>query len=150
SRRAPSLAFKVYAAGAFAALFCGLFLLCFSGVWWATIGVASQLQAMTVAAPVSDADGAFGAPFKWLASSGMSVIAIAFAYGYVFGHRRLRVSHVDVEARGTCRSERPLTIVHLSDIHLGQNLPVAKIDAFVASVNELDPDLVCITSDIID
>jgi uncharacterized protein len=43
-----------------------------------------------------------------------------------------------------------LRIVQISDIHIGQNLTRAQLERFVARVNALSPDLICITGDIAD
>jgi predicted MPP superfamily phosphohydrolase len=60
------------------------------------------------------------------------------------------VSHVDLRGQGSWPTAAPLRIVHLSDIHIGQNLSVDQIRSFVRRANDLDGDLICITGDIID
>lgn len=149
-RRPRSLAFRSYAASALISLFCAVFLLLISAVWWTVVGVGGQLQAVTFAGPAIGSEGNLDGAFRWVASGGMAGIALLFAYGYMFGHRRVHVSHVHLQVRGSWPTAVPLRIVHLSDIHIGQNLPVEAIRAFVTRVNDLAADLVCITGDIID
>ena len=43
-----------------------------------------------------------------------------------------------------------LTIVHLSDLHLGNLTSIDRLRWIVARVNELNPDLICVTGDILD
>lgn len=148
--RAPSLAYRIYSATAFVSVFCFFFLLIFAAIWGLTVGVASQLQAMTISTAVSPSDGVFDGAFKWVASAGMGAIALLFTYGYVFGQRQLAVPEIDVALRGAWPTAEPLRIAHLSDIHIGQNLTVNELRKFVARVNALEVDLICITGDIID
>jgi predicted MPP superfamily phosphohydrolase len=43
-----------------------------------------------------------------------------------------------------------LRIAQISDIHIGQNIDREQLERFVARVNQLAPDIVCITGDIAD
>lgn len=148
--RPPGLAYRVYSASAFASVFCFLFLLIAAATWSVAVGVGSQLQAMTLAAPSSDVGAMLDGAFRWVASAGMGAIALLFAYGYTFGQRQLSVTEIDVPLRGPWPAADPLRVVHLSDIHIGNNLSVAELRSFVAQVNAIEADLICITGDIID
>lgn len=148
--RPPGIAYRVYSASAFVSVFCFLFLLIAAATWSVAVGVGSQLQAMTLAAASSGIDTAFDGAFRWVASGGMGAIALLFAYGYSFGQRQLSVTEIDVPLRGQWPAGDPLRIVHLSDIHIGNNLSVAELRTFVARVNAIEADLICITGDIID
>jgi len=88
--------------------------------------------------------------FSWLANTGMVGIALAFTYGYTIGQRRLRVTQLTLPLRNLPAALDGLRIVQISDIHLGDNLTTRQLAQFVARVNALQPDLVCITGDIVD
>lgn len=148
--RPPGVAYRVYSASAFVSVFCFLFLVVAGVGWSVVVGVGSQLHAMTVAAPTAALGQATDGAFRWVASGGMGAIALLFAYGYVFGQRQLSVSAIDVPVRGVHPAAAALRIVHLSDIHIGQNLSETELHRFVERVNAMDADLICITGDIID
>ena len=40
--------------------------------------------------------------------------------------------------------------MHISDIHIGPYLPTAQLADYVARINALEPDLICVTGDIVD
>lgn len=64
--------------------------------------------------------------------------------------RRLRVVEVTVQLRRLPRALDGFTIVQLTDIHVGPTIGRAFIEAMVARVNALSPDLVAITGDLVD
>lgn len=148
--RPPGIAYRVYSATAFVSVFCFFFLLIAGAIWGLAVGVAGQLQAMTVPTSLAAGDSMLGGAFTWVASAGMSAIALLFTYGYVFGQRQLSVPEIDVPLRGPWPANEPLRVVHLSDIHIGRNLSVGELRKFVTRVNALEADLICITGDIID
>jgi predicted MPP superfamily phosphohydrolase len=140
--------FRVYTATAFVALFCSMFLLVTAVVFAVMHGVLGVLSAQALAEngrAMLDAgvDGAF----RWVASIGMTVIALMMGYGYTVGQRQLRVTRTSLALDGLAR---PLRIAQISDIHVGQNLTVPELRGFVERVNATEPDLICITGDIVD
>jgi predicted MPP superfamily phosphohydrolase len=141
---------RLYYAHAFTCLFCTSFLLVTGAVW---LSAKVFLEAITVQAGTVQASLAVGSSlntaFRWLANCGMAVIAVAFAYGYSFGQLRLRITRLQLPLRNWSTPDG-LRIVQVSDIHIGQNLEPAQLERFVARVNDLRPDLICITGDIID
>lgn len=141
-------AFRVYTAAAFVCLFCALFLLLTSTVWIVAHGLLGALsaQALTTGGQISLGAGLDGA-FRWTATAGMALIALTMGYGYAFGQRELRVTRLALTVDGV---RRPLRVVQISDIHVGQNLTLRQLRRFVAAVNALAPDLICITGDIAD
>jgi predicted MPP superfamily phosphohydrolase len=147
--RSPGVAYRAYSASAFVSVFCFLFLVILAAIWTAAAGVGSQLQAMTTVASVS-ADPVLGGAFRWVATGGMGAIALLFTYGYVFGQRQLAVTEIDVPVRADASIDESVRIVHLSDIHIGHNMSAAELRAYVARVNAIEADLICITGDIID
>jgi predicted MPP superfamily phosphohydrolase len=72
------------------------------------------------------------------------------SYGYTIGQRRLRVTQLELPLRALPPALDGLRIVQVSDIHLGDNLTTRQLERFVARVNALQPDLICITGDIVD
>lgn len=142
--------FRWYTASAFVALFCSLFLLVTATVFALAGGMLGVLsaQALTVDGQLMVGAGLNGA-FHWVASLGMAVIALAMAYGYAFGQRELRTTHVALPFPGW-PAGRPLRVAQISDIHVGQNLNAAQLRRFVSGVNAASPDLICITGDIAD
>jgi uncharacterized protein len=143
--------FRTYTATAFVALFCSLFLLVTATVSLLAQGVLGVLsaQALSEAGQATLGAGLDGA-FRWVASLGMGAIALTMGYGYVFGQRELRVTRLALALPGLIGAARPLRVVQISDIHVGQNLTLAQLRAFVGRVNATAPDLICITGDIAD
>lgn len=140
--------FRFYTATAFVTLFCAAFL----GISAIVFAVA-QAVAGAVSAPALGAAGQAAAGvglqgvFRWVASLGMTAIALAMGYGYTLGQRTLRVTSIPLAVKGL---ERPLRVAQISDIHVGQNLEADQLSIFVARVNATQPDLICITGDIAD
>jgi predicted MPP superfamily phosphohydrolase len=138
---------RVYSGVAFVCLICSVFLLASGLLWLVLQGLGASAQALTgpqVLLPRS-LDGAY----RWFVSAGMAAIGLTMAYGYVFGQRQLTVTELGVPLRGWS-SPTPLRIAQISDIHVGQNLTLAQLEEFVARVNALAPDLICVTGDIAD
>jgi predicted MPP superfamily phosphohydrolase len=142
---------RVYYAVAFTSLFCAGFLLCIGTLW----GVAKLFlgaiaaQAWTGRAGVVT-DFELELIFRWLGNTGLAAIGLTFAYGYSIGQRRLQVTRLVLPLGAASAALDGLRIAQISDIHIGQNLNDAELEGFVARVNDLDPDLVCITGDIAD
>lgn len=130
-----------------------------SSVGAAALGVAaggwlamSTLTAFPAQAGALDAPVwlSFGAPFDALAGVVVAVAMAAATWGYTHGHRRLRITHLDVPLAGLPPALDGLRIVHITDLHLG---PTAHRDALREAfdrVNALEPDLVCVTGDLVD
>ncbi|MFQ5665064.1 MAG: metallophosphoesterase [Candidatus Binatia bacterium] len=141
---------RCYYAFAFTSLFCASFLAVTGVLWMAAKGSLGAIaQARTAGAGLL-VDSNLDTSFRWLANAGMAVISIAFAYGYTIGQWRLRITRLRLPLRHCPPALNGLRIVQVSDIHIGQNLTRKQLAGFVARVNELRPDLICITGDIID
>jgi predicted MPP superfamily phosphohydrolase len=142
---------RLYFAFAFTCLFCMGGLLVTGTLW---LGAKALLETMAVQArttPVglainSDLDTAF----RWLADAGVAVVGLAFTYGYSIGQRRLRITRFGLPLRNCAASLDGLRIAQISDLHIGENLGRNQLEGFVARVNALRPDLICITGDIVD
>jgi predicted MPP superfamily phosphohydrolase len=88
-----------------------------------------------------------------LLSGGGMALALGFGsllWGRFVGARRLVVEEVDLPVRGLPDALAGLRIAHLSDIHIGNQLPAARLRQYVERVNELEADLIVITGDIFD
>jgi predicted MPP superfamily phosphohydrolase len=95
-------------------------------------------------------DSGLDTAFRWLADAGVGLIVVSFGYGYSIGQSRLRITRLDLPMQHATAGLHGLRIVQISDIHIGQNLEREQLDRFVAQTNALQPDVVCITGDIID
>lgn len=147
----PGRLLQVYSAAAFTAAFCFVYFLALGALWLVARGtVAAANAAIAPAVEFAVPGGGLDVAFRWLSSLGMTAIACLFAHGYVFGQRQLRVSRLSLSAGAPPGRSEPVRIVHITDIHVGQNLTLDELEHFVARVNELKPDLVCITGDIAD
>ena len=145
--------YRAYAAAAFTALFCFVFLLASGGVWLALRGVlgALSVQALGAVEAATMHEG-FDRFFAAAVTFGMGGVGLVVCYGYVFGQRQLRVTELALPMRGLALppGDPGPRIVQVSDIHVGQNLSLAQLEGFVDRVNALDADLICITGDIAD
>lgn len=150
-RRGPSGALRVYTAAAFTSLFCFAFML-LSGVVWLgmrTVVGALTAQALTPAGQIAIGNGLDGT-FVWLVSLGMLSIGLTMGYGYVFGYRELSVNRIRVPLPDLWPTGAVVRIAQISDIHVGQNLGREQLSVYVERVNAEQPDLICITGDIVD
>jgi predicted MPP superfamily phosphohydrolase len=135
-----------YAAFAFTCVFCALFLAA-SVILWGVLRLATApvgtLVAGVAAAPIAQA-------YFWAVDAGMATVAGLMLYGFTLGKRQLVVSQVRVPIPGLAPSFDGLRIVHLSDLHIGQYLDLEELADHVRRVNALEPDLVCLTGDLVD
>jgi predicted MPP superfamily phosphohydrolase len=80
----------------------------------------------------------------------MLSIGLTMGYGYVFGHRELSVNVIRLPLSNLWPPGASLRIAQISDIHVGQNLGRRQLSTYVERVNAENPDLICITGDIVD
>jgi CheY-like chemotaxis protein len=116
-----------------------------------------SLDTLAVQAGGIDPGGTYGSArdvidplFRSLGSVAMAASALALAYGYTAGQRQVEITRRRVPVRGLPEELSGLRIVQISDLHIGPYLPPAQLDAYVDCINGLEPDLVCVTGDIID
>ena len=131
-----ALAVRLYVAVAFTSIFCGLFLL-LAAIPWAVARLAGAAPALSPA-------------WFWGVNAGLAVIAGLMLYGYTLGARALAVTRLEVAVPDLPPALDGLRIVHLSDLHIGQYLDLDELADHVRRVNALEPDVVCITGDIVD
>jgi len=128
-----------YVAFAFTSIFCALFL--------GLAGLGALAGRLIVPAPLAEP---IARAYTWLVQLGFFTVAGLLAYGYVVGPRELAVSRIEVPVRGLPEPLAGLRIVHISDLHIGQHLDLAELAEHVRRVNALEPDLVCVTGDLVD
>lgn len=130
-----------YVAFAFTSIFCALFLVV-AGLAWPALALVEWL-APRVGADVMRA-------YSGLVTAGVAGVAALLVYGYTLGHRQLAISRLQVPVRGLPPALAGFRIVQISDLHIGQHLGVDELRDHVRRVNALEPDLVCVTGDIVD
>jgi predicted MPP superfamily phosphohydrolase len=87
---------------------------------------------------------------RWLAAgagavaAGLGLTAIRSARGPVLVHR------VEIPLARLAPEHDGITVVQLTDIHVGPTIGRRQIEELVASTNALDPDVVAITGDLVD
>lgn len=97
-----------------------------------------------------------GADLPWIALRRVSAWAVAglalagTVLGFYNARRRARVVDVDVPIAGLPPDLDGFTIVQISDIHVGPTIKKHYVQAIVDAVNELLPDVVAITGDVVD
>ena len=88
-----------------------------------------------------------------LAASAWFVVAVsAFTTlaGLAAARRRARVVDIDVPIVNLPSALHGFTIAQISDIHVGPTIKRNYVDAIVDAVNDLQPDLIAVTGDIVD
>src|SRR5262245_29744852 len=68
-------------------------------------------------------------------------------YGALFELRKFEVDHFTIPVPGLSSELAHLTVVQLSDIHVGPFMPPEELAEYVAAVNRLKPDMIALTGD---
>lgn len=90
---------------------------------------------------------------RWRIDTAVAVPALALlstAVGFVNARRRAKVVAVDVPIADLPAALDGLTIVQISDIHVGPTIKQRYVEAIVDEVNRLKPDLIAVTGDVVD
>jgi predicted MPP superfamily phosphohydrolase len=140
--RTAAAAVRLYVACAFTSIFCGLFL-ALAGVGALAGALVAPLLPSAVTVPASHV-------YLDAVNFGFATVGGLLAYGYVFGPRALTTTRLRVPVRDLPTALAGLTVVHLSDLHVGQHMDLDELAAHVQRVNALEPDLICITGDLVD
>jgi hypothetical protein len=121
------------------------------------LGLAVLSTALdVVGAPSAEASMLVERPFlPWPAEVPLTLPLVALAmgsvaYGYAHGHKRRVVVEHTVPVSGLPPALEGLRIVHLSDLHVGPIADMRCIRDAIDRVLALDPDIVCVTGDIVD
>jgi uncharacterized protein len=83
------------------------------------------------------------------ASMMFGVLVILFALGYI-GSKRLVMRDVRVTVPGLPAEFANLTIAQISDLHVGPQTSQAFLRRIARTIDELNPDLIAITGDLVD
>jgi len=140
---------RIIMAGGFAAAAgAGVFLV-LAGLWIALVRLGGL---PAEAGMVARSGNTFSLPpgFQMVALPLVALAMATIAHGYVWGYRRLAVTRLDVAVAGLPAPLAGLRIVHLSDFHLGPLADRAALRQALDRVAALEPDLVCVTGDIVD
>jgi predicted MPP superfamily phosphohydrolase len=79
----------------------------------------------------------------------LGLVALLAAYA-LYNARRLRVRHVSVDIRQLHATLHELSIVQVTDLHVGSTIDGDWLRGVVARVNALKPDVIAITGDLVD
>lgn len=70
-------------------------------------------------------------------------------YGTLLERHRFEVDHFTIPVPGLSSQLSNLTVVHLTDIHVGPFMPAEELLEYVEAVNRLAPDLIALTGDFV-
>jgi predicted MPP superfamily phosphohydrolase len=107
-------------------------------VWW----IATWHSAMQTLVSSTRIIGLMAAALPFV----VALLATAVALGQL---NRFRVNRMTLKIPNLPPALRGLTIVHLSDLHIGKLTRGKVLDAMVAATNQLDADLILLTGDLI-
>jgi len=88
-----------------------------------------------------------------LPASAVLVVALAVSatlIGLFNARRRARIVEVDIPLRDLPEALHGFTIVQVSDVHVGPTIKRDYVSAIVDAVNQLEPDLIALTGDLVD
>jgi len=88
--------------------------------------------------------------FRLFGAAGAGTAALVMLHGYLRGHRRLALERRTLPLRTLPAGLDGLRIVHVSDLHVGPLADRAALARAIARIDELAPDLVCLTGDVVD
>lgn len=112
-----------------------------------------ELSVVLLAAVAAGIASISGAGFRKVFLKGMWCLLIppaVFAYGFIIERNVFKVKHIEIASERIPASFDGYRIVQLSDIHLGSFSRRARtLKKFVDKVNELEPDIVLFTGDLI-
>ena len=145
------LPLRIYFASAFISAFCFVFLvLC--GVLWALLSFLVAICGFFF--PFAElhlsVQPVLTLGFQLFAGVSLILITSLFIYGYFGGQRQLRISERELSLAHWPATSPHITIVQISDLHIGTNLTTQELETYVQKVNELQPDLILLTGDILD
>lgn len=117
--------------------------------WFSTLLVLTFLRDLLLLAGA--ALGPWPAGFAADSAAATVLLALAFtAVGFFNARRTARVNTVRIPLAGLPPALEGFRIVQISDIHVGPTIKQDYLQAIVERVNELDPDVVAVTGDLVD
>ena len=157
SRRLPTLPatlrfpLRVYFASAFISAFCFVFLVLCGALW---ILLSFLVAVGDFLLPFTElqlsVQPALTLGFQLFAGVSLILMTGLFIYGYLGGQRQLHLSKIDLSLAHWPAAGPHIKIAHISDLHIGTNLTAQELETYVQRVNELQPDLILLTGDILD
>lgn len=90
---------------------------------------------------------------RWRIDTAVGVVALAALstmIGFFNARRRAKIVTVDVPIAELPAALDGLTIVQISDIHVGPTIKARYVDAIVDAVNRLGADVIAVTGDVVD
>lgn len=100
--------------------------------------------------PFASQRATFGPGFDLFAGTTVSFAMGLALHGYLLGHRRLVVTELELPIAGLAPALDGLRLVHVSDLHVGPLAHRPSLLAALDAATALDPDLVCVTGDLVD
>ncbi|XDD51905.1 metallophosphoesterase [Leptospira sp. WS92.C1] len=133
----------------------GFFTILFSLVLLKDITTISLNGITSFFSPSSDADNGGLIQRRQFLNQVLSFSVLGLAggltgIGFYQAHKKLKVIEVDVLEKNLHSSLEGFKIVQISDIHIGPTIKKSFLEAVVKTVNELEPDLIAITGDLVD
>jgi predicted MPP superfamily phosphohydrolase len=86
----------------------------------------------------------------WALRAAMSATIISVVVGYVQAIRPPAIRRVEVPILGLNKSLEDFTIVQISDLHIDKMVSKKSIEQLTLQVNELNPNVIAITGDLVD
>lgn len=86
---------------------------------------------------------------KYLLGAAVGLPLLGAGYGFGIEPAWLEVTHTDIWLPSLPAPFDGLRIAHVSDIHYGSYLPLARLERLVRLVNDLDADLIAFTGDFV-
>ena len=77
-------------------------------------------------------------------------LLLVFLYSYFFGTKGFKVKEYKIVNNNFPSEFYGLKIIHLSDVHYGKHFDKERLEQVVNKINELNPDIVVLTGDLID
>ena len=80
----------------------------------------------------------------------VGVVALSILAGFTFGQARIERTRLRVPVPGLSPDLAGLSIVHATDLHIGNHMEGATLTRMVERINALEPDVLVLTGDIFD
>ncbi|MDQ8204580.1 metallophosphoesterase [Pelagicoccus sp. SDUM812003] len=113
--------------------------------WLGLAGIALTLAALTDLAQLFTSSLSDRAQF-WIVAIGTGSLGMWAGWEA----QRVRVKRVSMVSNKELFADRPLKIIQISDLHLGDSSSLKRVKKLVARINEEKPDLVVSTGDLFD
>jgi predicted MPP superfamily phosphohydrolase len=117
--------------------------------WYATLALLLLAPLGLVGMLGGALTGMAVAAEQWTLAVGAALLVLLMLAGYL-GSRRLVVRRLTVPVAGLPAQFDGLTIVQISDLHVGPHTPRRFLARVTARVREAEPDLIAVTGDMVD